>query len=117
MTVGRPVWIANMEEAAKAIDRSERIPFRFLFKHGSLQAGVYLPGERDDQTPHTRDEAYIVMAGSGTVIVGDERTQFRPGDFIFVPAHAPHRFEEYTPETALWVVFYGPEGGEENEAE
>ena len=112
MTDERPAWIANLDQAARGINRSERIPFRFLFEHGSLQAGVYLPGARDNQTPHTRDEAYIVMAGNGTVIVGDERTQFRPGDFIFVPAHAPHRFEEYTPETALWVVFYGPEGGE-----
>ena len=108
----RAPWIANIEDMSGVIDRSERLPFRFAFEHGTLQAGVYLPGESDNQRPHTRDEAYIVMAGSGLVVVGGERVPFRPGDFIFVPAHAEHRFEEYTPDLALWVIFYGPEGGE-----
>ena len=104
-----------MSEVAGVIDRTERVPFRFLFEHGSLQAGVYLPGERDNQAPHTRDEAYIVMAGSGVVVVDGERTEFGPSDFIFVPAHADHRFEDYGADLALWVVFYGPEGGEEQD--
>jgi mannose-6-phosphate isomerase-like protein (cupin superfamily) len=52
------------------------------------------------------------MAGSGEVLVNGTRTRFATGDFIFVPAVAEHRFENYTPELALWVVFYGPEGGE-----
>ena len=108
----RPSWIVNADAVEEEIDRSERLPFRFLFKHGSLQAGVYLPGERDNQTPNNRDEAYVVISGTGTVVVGDERTEFRSGDFIFVPAGAEHRFEEYSADVALWVVFYGPEGGE-----
>ena len=110
----RPTWIVNADAVAAVIDRTERLPFRCLFEHGSLQAGVYLPGERDNQTPHNRDEAYIVVSGTGTVVVGEERTAFRVGDFIFVPAGAEHRFEEYTPDVALWVVFYGPEGGEKS---
>ena len=108
----RPPWIVNLADAGETIDRAERLPFRFLFEHGTLQAGVYLPGARDHQQPHNRDEAYIVMAGSGEVLVNGTRTRFATGDFIFVPAMAEHRFENYTPELALWVVFYGPEGGE-----
>ena len=108
----RPRWIANIDDLANVIDRSERLPFRFVFEHGSLQAGIYMPGEVDNQRPHNRDEAYFVMAGSGTVVNEGERIPFRPGDFIFVPADAEHRFEDYTADLALWVVFYGPEGGE-----
>ena len=108
----RPPWITNLSAASEQIDRAERLPFRFLFEHGTLQAGVYLPGLQDNQQPHNRDEAYIVMVGSGTVVVEGERTPFAPGDFIFVPAKAAHRFEDYTPDLALWVIFYGPEGGE-----
>lgn len=108
----RPAWITSIAAATEAIDRAERLPFRFLFEHGSLQAGVYLPGAQDNQQPHNRDEAYIVMAGSGEVVVGDVRSSFAAGDFIFVPAKAEHRFESYTPDLALWVIFYGPEGGE-----
>ena len=108
----RPRWIVNLSDATGAIDRAERLPFRFLFEHGTLQAGVYLPGAQDNQQPHNRDEAYVVMAGSGEVIVDGARTRFAPGDFIFVPAKAEHRFENYTADLALWVMFYGPEGGE-----
>ncbi len=31
---------------------------------------------------------------------------------LFVPAHATHRFEEFTDDFAAWVVFWGPQGGE-----
>jgi hypothetical protein len=29
-----------------------------------------------------------------------------------VPAGVEHRFEEFTEDLAVWVIFYGPEGGE-----
>lgn len=108
----RPEWIQDINDVAATIQRDERIPYRVAFAHGTLEAGVYTPGERDPQQPHTRDEAYIVMAGSGTFVNGEERTEFRPGDFIFVAAGVEHRFENYTPDLAVWVIFYGPEGGE-----
>ena len=41
------------------------LPFRSLFRHGSLEVEVYKPGERDLQTPHARDEVYVVIAGNG----------------------------------------------------
>ena len=109
---GRPAWIASGSEVSAGIARSERIPFRYGFKHGSLEAGVYAPGAQDNQTPHTRDEAYIVISGAGTFVLEGERAAFGTGDFIFVPARAEHRFEEYTPDLLAWVLFYGPEGGE-----
>ena len=31
---------------------------------------------------------------------------------IWVPAGAEHRFEDFSDDLAVWVVFYGPEGGE-----
>jgi hypothetical protein len=34
------------------------------------------------------------------------------GDFIFVGAGEPHRFEELSPDFETWVILYGPEGGE-----
>jgi mannose-6-phosphate isomerase-like protein (cupin superfamily) len=109
---GRPMWIVNRDAVDGVIDRAEHMPFRFLFEHGSLQAGVYLPGERDNQRPHNRDEVYVVVSGSGTMFSAGERAPFRPGDMIFVAAGVEHRFEDYTPDTVLWVFFYGPEGGE-----
>jgi mannose-6-phosphate isomerase-like protein (cupin superfamily) len=79
-----------------------------------MTLGLYAPRGSDPQKPHTRDELYVVMRGSGWFRNGDERHRFAPGDVLFVPARVEHRFEEFTDDLALWVVFYGPEGGELN---
>ena len=31
---------------------------------------------------------------------------------VFVPAGQIHRFEDFSSDFVVWVVFYGPEGGE-----
>jgi mannose-6-phosphate isomerase-like protein (cupin superfamily) len=82
------------------------------FQHGTMLAKLYAPRGHDPQQPHTRDEVYVVISGSGTFVAGDKRHPFAPGDFLFVPAHVVHRFENFTDDLRLWVVFYGPEGGE-----
>jgi mannose-6-phosphate isomerase-like protein (cupin superfamily) len=82
------------------------------FEHGTLQVGLYAPRGHDDQTPHTRDEVYVVVRGTGAFVNGDRRHTFAPGDVIFVPAHREHRFENMSDDFAAWVFFYGPEGGE-----
>ena len=86
--------------------------WRVLFEHGSLEVEIYAPRGRDPQQPHTRDEVYVVIAGSGWFRNGDDRHQFSVGDVLFVPAGAIHRFEEFSDDFATWVFFYGPEGGE-----
>ena len=40
------------------------------------------------------------------------RARFAPGDVLFVPAGVPHRFEDFSDDLVVWVMFYGPEGGE-----
>ena len=86
--------------------------FVTMFEHGSLALEMYAPRGSDPQTPHTRDELYVVVAGSGVFVCGDERLAFAPGDALFAPAGAIHRFEEFSADLAVWVMFYGPEGGE-----
>jgi mannose-6-phosphate isomerase-like protein (cupin superfamily) len=83
-----------------------------LFSHGTLSVELYAPREHDPQKPHTRDEVYVVVGGTGRFRNGTERHWFAPGDLLFVPAGVEHRFEEFTDDLAVWVIFYGPEGGE-----
>ncbi len=83
-----------------------------LFRHGTLSVELYAPRGHDPQDPHTRDEVYVVVRGSGYFRSGDARHRFGPGDLLFVPAGVAHRFEEFTDDLAVWVMFYGPEGGE-----
>jgi mannose-6-phosphate isomerase-like protein (cupin superfamily) len=83
-----------------------------LLEHGTLELRYYAPRGTDTQQPHTRDELYVVASGRGFFVRAGERFPFEPGDALFVAAGVPHRFEEFTDDFGVWVVFYGPEGGE-----
>lgn len=83
-----------------------------LLRRGTLRVGLYAPRSHDPQGPHTQDEVYVVLAGSGWFVNGPSRERFAPGDVLFVPAGTVHRFEDFTGDFQTWVVFYGPPGGE-----
>jgi mannose-6-phosphate isomerase-like protein (cupin superfamily) len=83
-----------------------------IFSHGSLVVEIYSPVDHDPQQPHTRDEIYFVTRGQGLFFDGDNRYAVQAGSFLFVPAGHIHRFEEFSSDFAVWVAFYGPEGGE-----
>ncbi|MEK6302518.1 MAG: cupin domain-containing protein [Acidobacteriota bacterium] len=82
-----------------------------VFEHGTLLVKLYAPRDTDPQTPHSRDEVYIVAHGKGDFVLQGQRQHFGPGDFLFAAAGEEHRFENFT-DLAVWVMFYGPEGGE-----
>lgn len=84
-----------------------------VFKHGTMQLRWYAPPAVDSQVPHTQDELYIVARGAATFVVDGGRVPCGPGDVLFAKAGAAHRFEEMAPEFATWVVFWGPQGGEQ----
>jgi mannose-6-phosphate isomerase-like protein (cupin superfamily) len=83
-----------------------------LFGHGTLSVELYAPRGADPQTPHTRDEVYVVAEGRGQFRNGDAVHRFGPGDVLFVAAGVVHRFEAFSDDLVVWVFFYGPEGGE-----
>lgn len=83
------------------------------FLAADLELRHYAPSGTDPQTPHDRDELYVVISGTGTFVRGTERVQFRPGDVLFAAAHENHRFEDFSADFATWVVFYGaPRAGD-----
>lgn len=86
--------------------------FVLAFEHGTLAVELYAPRGRDPQQPHTRDEVYVVVSGSGTFVHGERRDAFQPGDLLFAEVGLTHRFENFTDDLVVWVFFYGPEGGE-----
>lgn len=102
-------WTVAAASAALAKSGADYVT---LFEQGTLEIEIYRPVGVDRQQPHGKDELYVVIAGTGTFVHRDERTPFRPGDTLFVRAGVPHRFEDFSPDFATWVFFYGPEGGE-----
>lgn len=86
-----------------------------LLRRGTLNAMLAL-GRFAQQprptTPHAQDEVYVVMRGRGMFFHDGQREPFEPGDLLFAAAGVEHRFEDFTDDLAVWVVFYGPQGGE-----
>jgi mannose-6-phosphate isomerase-like protein (cupin superfamily) len=83
-----------------------------VFAHGSLEVELYSPRGVDSQQPHSRDEVYVVACGEGVFFDGRDRHAVQQGAFIFVRAGQEHRFENFSSDFTVWVLFYGPEGGE-----
>lgn len=100
-----------LSDALTAVSDSTERAARLL-RHGTLRLLYYAPRGADPQTPHTQDEVYIVASGQGTFVRADERVPFRAGDALFVAAGVAHRFEDFSDDFGAWVIFYGPEGGE-----
>ena len=65
-----------------------------FFRDSSLSLGIYglSAGENDPQQPHTEDEVYYIVRGSGRMRVGDQDRAVTPGSVVFVEAGAQHRF-------------------------
>ncbi len=101
----------TIAEAGAALAKSGAT-FVNLFTQGTLEIEIYRPVGVDGQKPHEKDELYVIINGTGTFVHGQERTPFHEGDALFVRAGVPHRFEDFSPDFATWVFFYGPPGGE-----
>lgn len=85
-------------------------PFDVIFEDGAgISVELYKPVGEDRQQPHTRDELYIIAAGSGVFNLDGETISFGQGDLLFAPARTPHRFEDFSDDFSCWVIFYGPE--------
>ena len=99
-----------------------------VMRHGSMELRWHTPNGHSDQTPHDKDEVYVVVSGTAVFVRAEESTPFgddllpslsgeesvtvQPGDALFVPAGTWHRFEAASSDFGAWAVFYGPEGGE-----
>jgi len=83
------------------------------FSHGSMSVILFTPRGTDYQTSHGQDELYVILKGSGVLLVEDTRHAFLEGDVLFVAANKTHRFEQFTPDLVAWAIFWGPEGGEQ----
>ena len=123
-----PPRLRATPEDAKRVPHDAGRATGLVMRHGTMELRWFAPNGHDPQTPHDRDELYIIASGTGVFmrandslplgddvslpLQGEERVPFGPGDALFVPAGTEHRFEEFSPDFATWIVFYGPEGGE-----
>jgi RimJ/RimL family protein N-acetyltransferase len=100
--------LASFADAVAKLPAADGKQSMFVVDDPNLALKLYAPKGSDPQTPHTRDEIYIVARGSGDFVRENERIAFAPGDVLFAAAGVPHRFENFSDDFATWVMFYGP---------
>lgn len=83
-----------------------------LLAHGTMSLDVFAPTAEDRRQPRHQDALYIVAHGSGSFMREGDTEELAQGDAVFVRAGDTHRFETMSDDLAVWVVTWGPEGGE-----
>ena len=80
--------------------------YEIVHESEGIEIGVYVlvAPEPDRQQPHADDEVYVVLDGQGTLEVDGAPVELHPGNAVFVPAGAEHRFTGYE-ELSVLVVF------------
>jgi len=92
-------------EAAKT-RLSDKGGYEIVHESDGIEIAVYVlvAPEPDRQQPHAYDEVYVVLDGHGTLEVEGAPVELHPGNAVFVPAGADHRFTGYE-ELSVLVVF------------
>jgi len=110
--MSKPGRVIRLADAQAAIPGAPGPHSADLLKHGTLLVKLSFPLNPNVQTPHEQDEVYVIVRGRGILLHAGRRDAFEAGDLLFVPAGTEHHFEDFSEELAVWVVFYGPPGGE-----
>ena len=90
---------------------TERWPdgVRFVeaFAKDGFELELYAPRGVDSQSPHARDELYVIVAGRAALDIAGVTHACAPGDALFVPARTEHRFTDISDDFATWAIFWG----------
>ena len=65
------------------------------------------PNEKDKQTPHPRDEVYLLISGDGFLQIEDKSFKLEPNHLYFVPKETKHYFYGNTVELLILYFFGG----------
>lgn len=83
-----PVQMEGVQGASMAVmvGRSDGAP-NFALRSFAVEPGGHTP-----RHSHDYEHEVFIVSGSGTILLGDETKQIRPGDVIYVKADLEHQF-------------------------
>ncbi len=102
----------TIKDGIQQLEKETKNRFTVLLKTGSMSVEYYAPQKLDLQKPHKQDELYVIASGNSTFLREKESVECKTGDVLFVPAGMEPSFENFSNDFAVWVIFYGTEGGE-----
>lgn len=96
----------EISELLEEQEESEQAYLPFL-DEPSMSMGIYSleEGARDGQSPHRRDEVYVVLTGEAIIEVDGEDRPVQEGSIVFVGAEVRHRFHTITGDLKVLVFF------------
>jgi mannose-6-phosphate isomerase-like protein (cupin superfamily) len=80
--------------------------FTEVFAKGEFELEFFAPRGTDYQTPHEKDEFYIITSGTADLLIEGEKFPCNIGDALFVEAKREHHFENISDDFATWVIFF-----------
>jgi mannose-6-phosphate isomerase-like protein (cupin superfamily) len=104
--------VIHLAEAGAQIPGPQGEHSLSFLQRGTLNVKLSLPVIPNQQTPHAQDEIYVIIRGRGVLSHDGKRSPVGAGDLMFIAAGTEHHFEDFSDDLAVWVVFYGPDGGE-----
>jgi uncharacterized cupin superfamily protein len=107
------VALADVEPSTQAVGRVHRVRRDLGTAAGSVLSGVQhveVPPGKRSSTRHCHsleDEIFVVLAGGGSVLLGDDATAVRPGSVVYRPrgTGVAHTFE--AADGGLTLLAYG----------
>jgi mannose-6-phosphate isomerase-like protein (cupin superfamily) len=102
------MYMRSKEESA----RRERngLVSHILLQRGDLPAVSLtatwvevIPGSRRWLHDHPSEQFYVITAGSGRMLVGEEERQVGPGDLVYVPSGTIHGIENVSEEMLTYI--------------
>ena len=95
-----------IEKLNEELDSIEKryLPF---FNNETMSLGIYklTANAEDGQQPHDQDEIYYVLEGKARILVESKYYAVEPGEIIFVPAFAKHKFVDIEKDIRMLVFF------------
>jgi mannose-1-phosphate guanylyltransferase len=73
----------------------------------TVELGRHTAGNAEPKNPHTEDELYYIVSGSGKIRVGDDVHTVDAGDAVFVERGVEHDFFDIEEELVTLVIFAG----------
>ena len=101
------VDVIDVKAAVEADALTEADPFKRTYLGNGKSSSVFVfqghPGPFKTHVHVTHDEVGYVLAGSGSVTVGDVTRPVKPGDVWVIPANTPHGGEFGDPCRVLFI--------------
>lgn len=96
----------STEELITELDE-EDVQFAEVLDEESVTIEIGRYPTSSSKNPHTEDEVYYIVSGSGMIRAGDETYDVEAGDVVFVEQGLEHDFFDIDEEITALTIFVG----------